>query len=98
MTALNKFCLEPGREALGLRVIVAIAFAAHTLSQAVNIKQPSIFNCCVLAAAIRVNNRAVFYQPAASRLKKSVNDQLRRHSLRNLPADNPARHFVLKGR
>ena len=96
--AFDEFRLEPGKEAFRLGIIVAVSLGAHRLPQAVNIKKPSILNRRVLAAAISVNNRAVFYQAAPPRLKKSVNYQLRRHIWRDLSAGDSSRVFILKRR
>ena len=74
----------------------AIARRAHLFPKAVNVKQPTIFNRSILRAAVGVNDRPAFYQTAPPRSVKGINDQLRRHPLGNLPADNPAREFILK--
>lgn len=94
--AFDKFRLEPGKETLGLRVVITASLRAHTLPQAVNIKQPSIFNRGVLAALIRVSNCSPLYQTAPPRLKKSIDDELRRHIRRDLPADDSSRVLILK--
>ena len=94
--AFNQFRFEAWKETLGLGVIITVALAAHTLSEAINIKQPPVFNCRILTAAICMNNRPAFYPAALPRPVKGINDQLRRHPLGNLPADNPAREFILK--
>jgi len=90
--------LNREKKRVRLRVVITVSLGTHTLPQAVNIKKSSIFNRRILTAAIRVNNRAAFYQTAPPRLTKSVNDQLRRHSLRDLPTDNSSGELILKRR
>ena len=63
--AFDQFRLEPGKEALGLGVIVAVAPAAHRLSQPSLGEQPPVFARYVLRAPVRVDNGAAFYQPAS---------------------------------
>jgi len=96
--AFDQLCLKARKETLGFGVIVTTACAAHRLPKAVNIKQSAIFHRSILAAAVGMNNRPSFYQTTPPRTIESINDNLRRHSLRNLPADNPARVFILKCR
>ncbi len=98
MTALDKFGLESGKETLRLCVVITISLAAHWLPKAVNIQQPSIFNRRILRTAIRVNNRAAFYQTPTPRPVQSVQNELRRHPWWHLPADNSSRQLILKCR
>ncbi len=97
-TAFNQFRLKARKETLGLGVIITVALAAHTLSEAINIKQPPVFNCRILTAAIWMNNRPAFYQAALPRSVKSIDHQLRRHPFRDLPADDSPSKLILKGR
>lgn len=93
-----QFRLKAGKETLRLRVIITVAFCRHRLPKTVNIEQATIFDRGVLAAARRMNNRSFLNQTAPPRPEKSVNDNLRRHLFRDLPADNTARELVLKTR
>lgn len=92
----HQFRLESGKEAFRLRIVITVAFAAHTLAKAADVKQPSIFNRRILAALIGVNNRVFANQAFRTGLQKNVNHQLRRHSLRNFPPDNLACELILQ--
>ena len=96
--AFDQFRLKARKETLRLRVVITIPLTAHTLSKAVNIKQPTIFCGSILTASVGMNNRSAFYQTALPRSVKSINHQLRRHPLWDLPADDSSREFILKGR
>jgi len=52
----EQFRLESGKEALGLRVVVTVAFCRHRLAEAVNIQQAAKFNGRVLRTAVGMNN------------------------------------------
>jgi len=43
-----------------------------------------------------MNNGIPANQPAAPRLQENINDKLRRHPCRDLPADDAARELILK--
>lgn len=96
--ALNQLRLKAGKETLGLRVIIAVAFAAHTLPKTIDIQQSAIFDRCVLAAAVGMNNCAAPNQTAASRPFQSVQNELCRHPPGDLPTDDPSGELILKCR
>ena len=54
--AFDQFRLEAGKETFGLGVVVTVSFAAHRLAKAADIQQSAIFDRCILAALIGVNN------------------------------------------
>ena len=92
----NQFCFESRKETLGLRVVIAVSFATHTLTKPARVEQSAIFDRRVLAALVGMDNRVPPYQTAAPGLQKNVDDKLRRHPLGDFPSDNAARVFVLK--
>ncbi len=73
----HQFRLEPGKETLGLGVIVTIATSRHWLAEPADVKQPAIFNRRVLAALIGMNNRSFANQTTPSRLIEDINHELR---------------------
>ena len=77
--AFEQFRLKARKEALRLCIVVAVSFAAHTLPKPIDIQQPAIFNRCILAAAVSMNNCAAPDQTATSRPVQSIQNELRRH-------------------
>ena len=94
----NQFRFEARKETLRLCIILAVSFAAHTLPKSVDIQQSAIFNRCILRAAVGMNDCAAPDQTAASRPVQSVWNELCRHPLGDLPADDSSRELILKCR
>lgn len=94
--AFNKFRLKAWKEAFRLRVVLTVARCRQRLAKTVNIKQPSVFNWRLLAAAIRVNDRPTLYQTPFSGAMESIYNQLCGHPPGHRPPDDPSGEFILK--
>src|SRR5215475_4944804 len=67
------------KEALGVRIVVGLISAAHTLLKSVLIEQPSKLCVHVLPAAIRMYDQSCRKTLTEDRFDERLDDQFRRH-------------------
>ena len=96
--AFDQFRFESGKKAFCLRVVVAVSLRRHWLPKPIDIQQSAIFNWRILRTAIGMNNCAAPNQTTTSRPVQSLQNELRRHPLGDLPAEDPSGELILKCR
>lgn len=79
---LDQIGFEPRKETFNSRVINTAALCRHRLAEFLNVNQAPKLDCCVLAAAMTMNDLFAFERGTAARHLKLVSHQLHRHSRR----------------